>query len=842
MDTLKGCVEKVIFRNRENGYTVLSVENNDDTYVCVGSFQEISAGEFMEFSGEFAYHPKYGEQFKAQSARSIIPDDIDSIERYLGSGAIKGIGAVTAKRIIARFGADTLRILDEEPERLAEIKGITRKKALEIASSQEEKKDMRNAMIFMGDYGISNALAVKLYGQYGQDIYTIIRDNPYQLADEVNGMGFKKADEIAFKAGINPGSDFRIKACMIYELQHALDQGHTYLPDDILKHKVLSTLQPATMDEVCEIEDQDLERCLMDLAIDSRVIIKSVKMPKQGNSSSTRSMESGSADNSAANTAGNTVDNSAGNSVGHSEGYSVSRSADDSAGNAALNSAAQSVPQDGANLEFYGDDLQVRVPVCEQADGSQDEYRQIYYSQNYYTELGIARMMVDLNLKTDIDDSRFEARINEVEASTGIKLDDLQRQAIRAAVNSGILIITGGPGTGKTTTINALIKYFEDDKREILLAAPTGRAAKRMTEATGYEAKTIHRMLELSTKLDDTSAGARFNRNEDCPLEADVIIVDEMSMVDIFLMNALLRAIAPGTRLILVGDVDQLPSVGAGNVLKDLIDSGRFNTVKLVKIFRQAEESEIVVNAHKINNGEPITLRSSSKDFIFLKRETPQAVASAVLTLVRDKLPKYVNTDIREIQVLSPMKNGNLGVIALNKFLQTSLNPAAAGKKELAVGSMIFREGDKVMHIKNNYDLEWEMRTATGFAYDKGTGVFNGDIGIISQINEHRQMLEVIFDDGKYVIYGYEQLEELTLAYATTVHKSQGSEYPAVILPLLSGPQILMNRNILYTAVTRAKKCVVIVGNSAVVERMIENTREQERYTGLKDRVREIII
>ncbi len=814
LDTLKGCVEKVIFRNRENGYTVLSVENNDDTYVCVGSFQEISAGEFMEFSGEFAYHPKYGEQFKAQSARSIIPDDIDSIERYLGSGAIKGIGAVTAKRIIARFGADTLRILDEEPERLAEIKGITRKKALEIASSQEEKKDMRNAMIFMGDYGISNALAVKLYGQYGQDIYTIIRDNPYQLADEVNGMGFKKADEIAFKAGINPGSDFRIKACMIYELQHALDQGHTYLPDDILKHKVLSTLQPATMDEVCEIEDQDLERCLMDLAIDSRVIIKSVKTQKPSKDSSMRSAEGESADNSV----------------------------DDSAGNAALNSAAQSVPQDGANLEFYGDDLQVRVPVYEQTEDSQDEYRQIYYSQNYYTELGIARMMVDLNLKTDIDDSRFEARINEVEASTGIKLDDLQRQAIRAAVNSGILIITGGPGTGKTTTINALIKYFEDDKREILLAAPTGRAAKRMTEATGYEAKTIHRMLELSTKLDDTSAGARFNRNEDCPLEADVIIVDEMSMVDIFLMNALLRAIAPGTRLILVGDVDQLPSVGAGNVLKDLIDSGRFNTVKLVKIFRQDEESEIVVNAHKINNGEPITLRSSSKDFIFLKRETPQAVASAVLTLVRDKLPKYVNTDIREIQVLSPMKNGNLGVIALNKFLQTSLNPAAAGKKELAVGSMIFREGDKVMHIKNNYDLEWEMRTATGFAYDKGTGVFNGDIGIISQINEHRQMLEVIFDDGKYVIYGYEQLEELTLAYATTVHKSQGSEYPAVILPLLSGPQILMNRNILYTAVTRAKKCVVIVGNSAVVERMIENTREQERYTGLKDRVREIII
>ncbi len=822
MDTLKGCVEKVIFRNRENGYTVLSVENNDDIYVCVGCFQEINAGEFMEFSGEFAYHPKYGEQFKAQSARSVIPEDIDAIERYLGSGAIKGIGAVTAKRIVAKFGADTLRILDEEPERLAEIKGITRKKALEIASSQEEKKDMRNAMIFLGDYGISNALAVKLYGQYGQDIYTIIRDNPYQLADEVNGMGFKKADEIAFKAGIDPGSDFRIKACMIYELQHALDNGHTYLPADMLKNKVLMTLQPATMDGVCEIEDPDLERCLMDLAIDSRVIIKSVKMQKKSITQ--------------------TLENAEGESAGNSVSNSVANAAGGLAGNLTVDSAAPSAAQDGVNLEFYGNDLQVRMPVCEQAEGGQDESRQVYYSQNYYTELGIARMMVDLNLKTDTDDSRFETRVKEVEDSTGIKLDELQRQAVRAAVNSGILIITGGPGTGKTTTINALIKYFEDDKREILLAAPTGRAAKRMTEATGYEAKTIHRMLELSTKLDDTSAGARFNRNEDCPLEADVIIVDEMSMVDIFLMNALLRAIAPGTRLILVGDVDQLPSVGAGNVLKDLIDSGRFNTVKLVKIFRQAEESEIVVNAHKINNGEPITLKSNSKDFIFLRRETPQAVASAVLTLVRDKLPKYVNTDIREIQVLAPMKNGNLGVIALNRFLQTSLNPASPDKKELAVGTMIFREGDKVMHIKNNYDLEWEMRTATGFAYDKGTGVFNGDIGIINQINEHRQMLEVIFDDGKYVIYGYEQLEELTLSYAATVHKSQGSEYPAVILPLLTGPQILMNRNILYTAVTRAKKCVVIVGNETVVERMIENTREQERYTGLKDRVREIVL
>ena len=745
--TIKGYVEKIIFRNQQNGYTVLSVEDNDVNTVCVGCFQDINVGEFMEFSGEFVNHPKFGQQFKIEQARSILPEDMAAVERYLGSGAIKGIGMVTARRIIEAFGEDTLRVLDEEPERLAEIKGISRRKALEIAATQEEKKDMRAAMIFLGDYGISNALAVKLYGLYGQDVYTIIRDNPYQLADEVTGIGFRKADEIARCAGVDPGSDYRIKACIVHTLQAALDQGNVYLPEELLKQKVLETLQPNTVDGICEIENQDLERCIADLAIDSRVIIKNNK---------------------------------------------------------------------------------------------KENIRQIYYSQNYYTELGIARMMTDLNLKIEEEDPAIEKKIDQVEAQAKVQLDEKQRQAVKAAVNSGVLIITGGPGTGKTTTINALIKYFEEDSREILLAAPTGRAAKRMTEATGYEAKTIHRMLELSTELEDTSAGARFNRNEECPLEADVVIVDEMSMVDIFLMNALLRAIAPGTRLILVGDVDQLPSVGPGNILRDLIESGCFETVKLMKIFRQAEESEIVVNAHKINRGEAISLRASSKDFIFLKRESPQAVASAVLTLIKDKLPNYVNADIREIQVLAPMKRGNLGVLQLNRFLQASLNPKDHGKKELPVRDMIFREGDKVMHIKNNYDLEWELKTKSGFAYEKGSGIFNGDIGIINRINEHTQMLEVIFDDGKYVIYEYEQLEELTLAYASTIHKSQGSEYPAVILPILSGPPVLMNRNILYTAVTRAKKCVVIVGIAETINKMIENTREQERYTGLKDRLEEI--
>ena len=750
MNTLKGYVEKIIFRNPENGYTVLSIDDNELSTVCVGCFPSVDAGTFMEFNGEYVFHPRFGQQFRVISSRMIMPEDIDAVERYLASGAVRGIGAVIARRIIEKFGEDSLRILDEEPERLAEIKGISRKKALEIASSQEEKKDLRNVCIFLGEYGVSNALAVRLYGLYGQEIYRIIRDNPYQLADQVSGIGFRKADEIARRSGIRTDSDFRIKACMIYILQSALEEGHVYLPEDLLKRRVMETLRPGTVDDICEIEDADLERCLSDLAIDSRIIIR------------------------------------------------------------------------------------------EDHESGQDSARQIYYSQNYYTELKIARMLTDLNLKTDISREKLDARISNIEEKTGIVLDEMQRLAVKQAAGSGVLIITGGPGTGKTTTINALISYFEEEGRTIALSAPTGRAAKRMTEATGREARTIHRMLELSSELEDTSAGAGFNRNEDYPLEADVVIVDEVSMVDIFLMHALLRAVKPGTRLILVGDVDQLPSVGPGNILRDLIESKRFNIVKLVKIFRQAQGSEIVVNAHKINAGEHIPLRTDSRDFIFLKRDNAGSVAGAVLTLIRDKLPDYVNADISEIQILSPTKKGVLGTGVLNRFLQENLNPAGHGKKELPVRDMILREGDKVMHIKNNYDLKWEMLTPKGFAYDSGTGIFNGDIGIIQRINEHTQMIEVLFDDGKHVVYEFGQLEELTLAYATTIHKSQGSEYPAVILPLLSGPAVLMNRNILYTAVTRAKKCVVIVGSAEVVGNMIDNVRQAQRYTGLKSRILEI--
>lgn len=780
METFKAYVERIIFRNAENGYTVLSAEENGCETVCTGVFRFIEPGEYLEFSGEFVFHPTYGEQFKVEHYETIVPDDIYAIERYLSSGAIKGIGHVTAKRIIERFGEDALRIIDEEPERLAEIKGISRSKAQEIAAQQEEKKDLRRALLFLGNFGISNAMAVKIYHQYENAVYDIIRENPYQLADDILGIGFRKADEIAYKAGISPDSDFRIKSCIQYELVQAASEGHVFLPDNVLKRRCLKTLRPTTVDGVSEITEEDIERCIMDLAIENRLIIKN------------SALSSGEAEEEAAS--------------------------------------------DPEEDEFFAG---LSIPGVSPKKTEVYSSRQVYHSLYYYTELGIAKMLHDIDLKGRVPEEQILNRIQSIEEDSGILLDDLQKEAVIQAANSGILIITGGPGTGKTTTINTIIKYFEQDYKEILLAAPTGRAAKRMTEATGWEAKTIHRLLDLSGELEDTTAGARFDRNEENPLEADVVIIDEMSMVDMFLMNALLRAIEPGTRLILVGDVDQLPSVGPGNVLRDMIDSECFKTVKLTKIFRQAEESDIVVNAHKINRGEQIVLRTDSRDFIFIKRENTQSILSTVLGLVRDKLPGYVGADRSEIQVLSPVKRGPLGVEFLNRFLQENLNPASDRKAEIPSGSVVFREGDKVMHIKNNYSLDWEMRTKSGFVYEQGKGIFNGDLGVITKINEHSRMLEVRFDDGKYVIYNFDQLEELVLAYAATIHKSQGSEYPAVVLPLLSGPPLLMNRNILYTAVTRAKKCVCITGTEAAVKRMIDNIREQKRFSGLRERILE---
>lgn len=736
MERFKGYVNKIVYRNEDNGYTVFELELDGDELTCVGNVPYVTEGEFVEVAGEYTEHSVYGQQLKIETCEDIPPEDEKSVERYLASGAIKGIGAALASRIVRRFKADTLRIIEQEPERLAEIKGISQRMAMEISDNVTAKRDMRNAMMFLQDYGISMALSAKIYNQYGASVYTIMKENPYRLADDIAGVGFRIADEIARKAGIEADSDFRIKSGIMYTLLQAAGNGHIYLPQSELLEQLNALL---------DTEIEDIDRQLSDLSMDKKIVVK------------------------------------------------------------------QQIPEDE---------------------------RLIYGASYYYMEMSVAYALKALDARESIDKDKVADRIRRIEKAEKIELDDRQRDAVIQAISSGLLVITGGPGTGKTTTINTIIRYFEGEGMEIRLAAPTGRAAKRMTEATGCEAQTIHRMLELSGAPEDDRV-ASFLRNEENPIDADVIIIDEMSMVDIFLMNSLLKAVTPGTRLILVGDVNQLPSVGPGNVLRDIIASERFNVVKLTKIFRQATESDIIVNAHKINAGEKFPIGPSSRDFIFIKREEAGNVIGAMITLVSQKLPKYVNAKPFDIQVLTPTRKGMLGVERLNTVLQEYLNPKDSSKQEKEIGTTIFREGDKVMQIKNNYQIEWETRGRHGIPTDRGMGVFNGDMGVIDNINFYSEKLTVKFEDDRYVEYPFKQLDELELAYAVTVHKSQGSEYPAVVIPLLSGPRMLMNRNILYTAVTRAKKCVCIVGTEEVFYGMVENGNEQRRYSTLAKRIQE---
>ncbi len=756
METVKGYVDHIIYRNTDNGYTVLILIVEEEELTCVGTFSDIVEGENIEVKGEYTDHPTYGRQFKVASYEEKAPEDELAIERYLGSGAIKGIGIALAARIVRRFKEDTFRIIEEEPERLAEIKGISERKAMEIAEQVNEKKDLRQAMIFLQQYGIHTNLAVKIYNTYGSEIYSILTENPYRLADDIDGVGFRTADEIATRVGIRTDSDFRIRSGILYALQLASGEGHTYLPLEELTQRASALL---------EVEPENIEPHYMNLAMDRKIIMQ-------------------------------------------------------------------------------------------QNDG----VTQIYATSFYYMEANSATMLKQLDISYKVGDEEIEARIHKIEKQTKMELDEHQVEAVKEAVRNGLLIITGGPGTGKTTTINTIIRYFESEGLDIFLAAPTGRAAKRMSETTGFEARTIHRMLELTGGMvDETStgsgmtaaaragsgstgngmggAGIHFERNETNPLETDVIIVDEMSMVDISLMYALLKAVAAGTRLILVGDTNQLPSVGPGSVLKDIIDSEQFHTVKLTKIFRQASTSDIIVNAHKINRGERISLDNQSRDFFFLKRYDADKIINVTLQLIKQKLPKYVDAGEYDIQVLTPMRKGLLGVERLNQILQMYLNPPDKKKREKEYGSMVFREGDKVMQVKNNYQMEWEIRTKYGLCIDKGTGIFNGDTGIIEEINDFAETMTISFDEGKMVEYSFKNLEELELAYAVTIHKSQGSEYPAVVIPLLTGPRMLMNRNLLYTAVTRAKKCVTIVGDESTFDMMVENNSEQKRYSGLKNQL-----
>lgn len=737
-DTIEGYVEHIIFRNEDNGYTVMGLMSDGSEITCVGIFEYIGEGELLELHGSYVEHSTYGQQFKVESYETKIPEDTVAIERYLGSGAIKGIGAALAARIVRRFGEDTMRILDEEPERLSEVKGISEKKAREIAEQVAEKSEMRSAMMFLQQYGISVALGVKIYGKYGSRVYSVLRENPYQLAEDIQGIGFRIADEIAGRIGIHTDSDYRIKSGLFYILSLAAGEGHVYLPQEILL---------ARASELLGVETSVMEKHIMDLAMEKKVVIREL---------------------------------------------------------------------------------------------SQSETKIIYASQYYYLELDTARRLTELNIQNEEDEYAVRRRLEFIEKKNELELEEEQRNAVVEAVKNGVLVITGGPGTGKTTTINALIQYFEMEGMDIFLAAPTGRAAKRMTETTGYEASTIHRLLELNGRMEESSAAAHFERNEENPLEADVIIIDEMSMVDISLMHALLRAVQVGTRLVLVGDVNQLPSVGPGSVLKDIIDSGCFCVVKLNKIFRQATESDIVVNAHRINAGQEIQIDNKSKDFFFLKRYDADVIVASIVYLVQKKLPPYVEAKPLDIQVLTPMRKGLLGVERLNEVLQKYLNPPDKKKREREYGNGIFREGDKVMQIRNDYQLEWEIRGKYGIPVEKGIGVFNGDMGIIREINTYAETLTVVYEECRYVEYTFKQLDELELAYAVTIHKSQGSEYPAVILPLLGGPKMLMSRNLLYTAVTRARRCVTVVGSEVTFREMIHNKQEKSRYTSLECRIQEL--
>lgn len=739
METVNGYVDHIIFQNSENGYTVMVLIAEGEEITCVGMCKGLTVGENISAEGEYVEHPVYGKQLKIQSYRTVMPKDSASMERYLGSGAIKGVGAALAARIVKKFGDDTFRIIEEEPERLAEVKGISERKAQEIAIQMEEKKDLREALVYLQQFGISNTLAVKIYNTYGAEIYSVMRENPYRLAEDVSGIGFKIADEIAGRIGIHTNSDYRIRSGVFYTLLQSVNEGHCYLPMHLLLERAHILLGVAQEDISPQVEN---------LAMDKKLVIKGDK---------------------------------------------------------------------------------------------------VFASNFYYAELNCAAMLERINIpmwEAEVlpsQEAAIRKTLERMMEKSDMELDELQLEAVMTSIQNGLFILSGGPGTGKTTTINMMLQYFESEGLDIMLAAPTGRAAKRMTEATGFEAKTIHRLLELNSALsDEDNKKIRFERNELTPLEADVIIIDEMSMVDIQLFLALLKAIVPGTRLILVGDVNQLPSVGPGQVLRDIMESAMFPTVVLQKIFRQAGESDIVLNAHRINKGEGISLDNKSMDFFFLERNDVNVIYKHMIQLIQDKLPGFVQATPMDIQVLTPMRKGNLGCETLNAILQRYLNPPAPDKREYIAGDSIYREGDKVMQIRNNYQLEWEIVSRYGIPIDGGMGVFNGDTGRILAIHESSSELVVEYDEHRRVTYPFSMLDELELAYAVTIHKSQGSEYPAVILPLLAGPRMLFNRNLLYTAITRAKNCVTILGSSNTVSEMIANVNENRRFTGLAERIREV--
>ena len=736
MEALNGIVESIVFKSSDTGYTVIKFRENNIIHTAVGVLPHVKEGQNLKITGSWVNHSQFGKQFKVEECEEILPTSKDGIEKYLSSGIIQGIGPVTAKKIVNKFGEDTLNILDNNIERLKEIEGIGKKKLETIIESYREQRELKNITIFLQTHGLSVNQCLKIYKKYGASSVDTVKNNPYILCDEISGIGFKTSDKIARSLGIEIDSPFRIQSGIRYVINEFCANGHTFMPKDELIKEASNVL-----------------------TVSGDIIEENIK-------------------------------------------------------NAAL-------------------DRKIKLERVNDKEG-------VFTIPNYYCELGITNRILTLAISNFQDISvDVEHLILKFEKKNNITFAESQKDAIISAFQNGIEIITGGPGTGKTTIIKCIIEIFETCGLKVLLGAPTGRAAKRMSESTGKEATTIHRMLDMGVFEKEESV---FVTNaEEHSLEADVVIIDEASMIDITLMNALLKSIKVGTRLIIVGDVDQLPSVGAGNVLNDFIESGFTKVVRLKEIFRQGKESMIVVNAHKINKGEMPKLNEKGTDFFFIRNDIQEGILNTIIDLINTRLPKFnSNWDkLKSIQVLVPMKKGVLGVTNLNERIQNVLNPKAPYKKEKEFRSMVFREGDKVMQIKNNYSLKWTRIAGKG--EHEGLGVFNGDMGFIESIDLEGKKLSIIFDDERRVIYDFMYLDELDLAYAITIHKSQGSEFPVVIIPAYMGAPLLMNRNLLYTGITRAKEMVVVVGIPKALKYMVDNTRSMERYSSLNWRIKEVI-
>lgn len=733
MEKLQGMVSDIVFKNEENGYTIASLANENDEITIVGCMPTLSVGESIEIEGKWVNHKIYGSQFEVQSFIPVTPSSLEGIYVYLSSGMIHGIGEKMAKRIVDKFGVDTLDIIQNTPKRLTEVEGIGMKKVKQIQESYEENRELRNIIIQLSPYGITPNYCLRIYKKYKDKSLEVINKNPYRLAEEVRGIGFRIADDIASKIGIDKYSPDRIMQGILFTLNQSLGSGHTYLPKKILIEQSVKILG---------VEPKYVENGIMDLAYDQKIHLENM------------------------------------------------------------------------NGEIL-----------------------IYLMMYYICENGVCKEIVKLSQHETKDlHINIEEEIKVVEKEDEISLANNQILAVKESINNGVTIITGGPGTGKTTTINTIIKIFENNDQKVVLCAPTGRAAKRMSETSNKEAKTIHRLLEMGFATD--SDELVFFKDEEDPIDADVIILDEASMVDIILMYNLLKAIKLGTRLLLVGDSDQLPSVGAGNVLKDIIDSNVIKTVRLNEIFRQARESMIVVNAHKINNGEPLFLNVKNKDFFFLRKKNNEEILNEIIGLVSERLPKFYKFDkLKDIQVLTSMRKGDLGVNNLNIELQKYLNPPNKYKQEEQFAKRTFRVGDKVMQIRNNYTKKWETEDKS----DRGEGIYNGDIGYIFHIDKDKKTVFVIFDKIKIASYKYDELDEIDHSFCTTIHKSQGSEFPVVVIPIVWAPPMLLSRNLLYTAVTRAKKLVVLVGDVKYLEQMIKNNRINDRYSNLSYKLNKFI-